>query len=44
MVLYNEVEQVGGFFFDAGIEFFTAKGLVDGTQGAFEALVLLQTE
>jgi len=32
MVLDDEVQQVGGFFFDAGIQFLAVEGLVDRLQ------------
>jgi hypothetical protein len=44
MVLHYEVKQIGGPFLDTGVEFIAAEGLLDGTQGALEALVLFQTE
>jgi len=44
VILDHQVKQIGGLFFDAGIELIAAEGLVDGTQGALESLVLFQAE
>ena len=44
VILRDQIKQHGGFLFYAGIEFFTAKGLVYLTNGAFETVVFLITE
>ena len=41
MVLDDEVEQVCGLLLDARVQFLAAEGLVDGTEGALETLVIL---
>lgn len=44
-VIFNqEVEQIGGLLFDAGIEIPSAEGLHDCPEGAFHAVVLLPSE
>ena len=44
MVLSNEVEQHGGFFFHTGVEVHATKSLIDLPDGALERVVLLVAE
>ena len=44
MVLGNEVEQYGGFFFHTGVEVHATKSLIDLPDGALERLILLIAE
>jgi len=34
MILDDEIEEMGGLFFDAGVEVITVEGLMDGTENA----------
>lgn len=44
MILDDEVEQIGGFLFRAGVKLLVVKGLVDGTEGTLETPVLFDAE
>ena len=44
VVFDYKIEDVGGFLFDAGIDLFAFKRLVDRAQGTFERLILFPSE
>ena len=44
MVLHNEVQQVSSLFLQAGIDFFSAKALVNVANSTFEGIVFLHTK
>ena len=44
MILDDEIQQIGCFLFNTGIELLAAKRLVNGFQRAFERIVFLVAE
>ena len=44
MVLYNEIEQHGCFFFNTRVEVVAFPGLIDLADAAMEGCILFQTE